>query len=147
MHLLSALVKGLVLLVLVEHLLDLLYVLLIQLLIVRLPLERGAAVLVAQVELAIVRRLLLGEQHVLVVNRVLGANQLIVQMLLVAPRLRVQLPWMKILVLLHELILEVDWTKLAVLTYLIEGTGVEALVRIGDLIATAIVFIREAIQF
>lgn len=147
MHLLSALVKGLVLLVLVEHLLDLLYVLLIQLFIIRLPLESGAAVLVAQVELAIVRRLLLGEQHVLVVNRVLGANQLIVQMLLVAPRLRVQLPWMKILVLLHELILEVDWTKLAVLTYLIEGTGVEALVRIGDLIATAIVFIREAIQF
>ena len=120
MHLLSALVKALVLLVLVEHLLDLLYVLLIQLFIVRLPLESGAAVLVAQVELAIVRRLLLGEQHVLVVNRVLGANQLIVQMLLVASRLRVQLPWMKILVLLHELILEVDWTKLAIVTYLIE---------------------------
>lgn len=84
MHLLSTLVKGLVLLVLVEHLLDLLDVLLIQLLIIRLPLESGAAVWVTQVVLAVVRQLLLGEQHVLVVNGVLGADQLIVQMLLVA---------------------------------------------------------------
>ena len=68
-------------------------------------------------------------------------------MLLVASRLRVQLPWMKILVLLHELILEVDRTELAILTYLIEGASVEALVRIGDLIAAAIVFVREVIQF
>ena len=53
-QLLGSLVEGLVLLVLVEHLLDLLDVLLIQLLVIGLPLESGAAILVTQIEFAIV---------------------------------------------------------------------------------------------
>lgn len=102
-QLLSTFIIGLGLLVLVEHLLDLLDVLFIELLLVSLAFQRATKLLQA--------RVLLLKHHVFLFNRVLGVHELVLQFVTVI--LAVHSACVEVLIL-HQLVLQIDRAHLVV---------------------------------
>ena len=108
-------------LVLVEHLLDLLNVLLVELLLIRLALESATKLLATVI--------MLRKHHVFLLNRVLCVHELILQFR-VTVVLTIDPACVQVLIL-HQLVLQIDRPDLVVLADMIQGAAVEALVGVG----------------
>lgn len=107
---LRTLVIYLCLLILIEHFLYLLNVLFIKLLLICLSFECATKLLTTV--------FLLGKQHVLLLNGVLRIHELVLQFR-VTIALTVHSACVKILIL-HQLVLQVDWPHLVVLAHMVK---------------------------
>ena len=108
-------------LILVQHLLDFLNVLFVQLLLICLSFKSSAKLLTAVI--------LLGKQHIFLFNRVLCVHELVLQFSGTVI-LTVHSACVEVLIL-HQLVLEIDGADLVALADVVEGATIEALIRVG----------------